>query len=72
MMSKNFGFIPRDEMLPGQKAIVNREDWTVTTCDTNERDDTEMVMTDEVTLLERSLQILSIDIESDDEEAINS
>ena len=23
---------------------MNREDWTVTTCDTNERDETEMVM----------------------------
>ena len=37
MMKKTFGFIPNNEMLPGQKAIVNREDWTVTTCDTNER-----------------------------------
>ena len=36
------------------------------------RDDTEMVRADEVTLLERSLQNSSIDIESDDEEAINS
>ena len=70
-MSKIFGFIPSDGTLPGQKAIVNREDWTVTTCDTNETYDTEMVRADVVTLLERYLQNLSIDIESDDEEAIN-
>ena len=70
-MSKNFGLIPNDEMLPGQKANVNREDWAVTTCDTNERDDTDMVRADEVILLEKSLQNLSTDIESDDEEAIS-
>ena len=72
MMSKNVGFIPNDEMLLGQKVIMNREDWTVTACDTNERDDTEMVMANEVTLLERCLQNSLIDIESDNEEAIKS
>ena len=57
MMLKKLCFIPNDEMLLGQKAILNWEDWTVTTCDINERD--EMVIADEVTLLEKSLQNLS-------------
>ena len=67
-IKKNFGFIPKEILQPGQYLIANHCNWTVTIHEDKTDEDTcnyeskQMDIDGELSFLEKSLHNLSIDI----------